>query len=41
METQQHIALRKDTSLDLDIRESLKSRDYLRLYNLIRYKKIQ
>jgi len=41
METQKHIALRKDASLDLDVTESLKCPDYLMLHNLIRYKKIQ
>jgi hypothetical protein len=41
METQKHIALRKDASSELDVRENLESRDYLKLYNLIRYKKTQ
>jgi len=41
METHKHIALRKDASLDLDVTEISKRRDYLKLHNLIRYKKIQ
>jgi hypothetical protein len=36
METQKHTALRKDASLDLDVTESLKNRNYLKLHNLIR-----
>ena len=41
MKTPKHTALRKDASLDLDVTESLKRRDYPKLHNLIRYKKIQ
>jgi hypothetical protein len=41
MEKQKHIALRKDASLDLDVTESLKRRDYLELHNLIPYKKME
>jgi hypothetical protein len=36
METQKHTVLRKDASLDLDVTESLKSRNYPKLHKLIR-----